>query len=141
MAEIQPIPYWSTTGFDKERRDLRRLEIWCLIFAPVIPLGVFLSIASQFVYVFSSGNPLWIHLAWMPTPPDIRLVSTMSAEAIAIIVLNVVSARKIGQRRWHKFSFVIAVIDCLFVPFGTIIGIWAIIILSRRPIRQLYQMQ
>jgi hypothetical protein len=139
MAEAQPIAYWSTTGFDKERRDLRRLEIWCLIFAPIIPFGVFAAIASQFVEIYSRGNSLRIHVARLTTPPDVRSVAIMFAETIAIIVLNIVSARKIGQKRWHKFSFIIAVIDCIFIPFGTFIGIWTIIILSRKQIRQLYR--
>ena len=41
------------------------------------------------------------------------------------------------SRRRH-FVFVVACIECIFVPFGTILGIFTIIVLSRESVKALF---
>lgn len=52
--------------------------------------------------------------------------------------LTVVSGRMISRRTHRLFSVVIAAILCAFVPFGTILGVFTIIVLSRDSVRHLY---
>jgi hypothetical protein len=40
------------------------------------------------------------------------------------------------QRR--MFSFVVACIECIFMPFGTILGVFTIIVLSRDSVKKIY---
>jgi hypothetical protein len=60
---------------------------------------------------------------------------------VVAAVLNVVSGIFLRQRRHRIFSFVIAGLDCLQIPFGTALGVFAIIVLSRDSVRQLYLSQ
>lgn len=53
-------------------------------------------------------------------------------------LLTVVSGRLISRRTNRTFSIVIAAVLCAFVPFGTILGVFTIIVLSRDSVRQLY---
>jgi hypothetical protein len=46
-----------------------------------------------------------------------------------------------AKRRGRVFSFVVAAILCLFMPFGSVLGIFTIIVLNRLSVRQLYEME
>ena len=53
-------------------------------------------------------------------------------------ICTFVSGRYLSQRRRKTFSFVVAAVLCIFMPFGTILGIFTLIILSRDSVQQLY---
>jgi len=38
----------------------------------------------------------------------------------------------------YWFSFVVACVECLFIPFGVVLGAFTIIVLSRRSVKELY---
>lgn len=56
----------------------------------------------------------------------------------AAAICTIISGRMLAQRRRRMFSFVVAAILCLFLPFGTILGVFTIIVLSRDSVRRLY---
>lgn len=49
------------------------------------------------------------------------------------------SGRFITRRTRYPYSFVVACIECVFLPFGTILGIFTIIVLSRPSVKEQYQ--
>jgi hypothetical protein len=53
----------------------------------------------------------------------------------------IISGRFLNQRRHYMFSFVVAAISCLQVPFGTLLGIFTIIVLSRQSVKAIYGRQ
>ncbi|NRA39099.1 MAG: hypothetical protein HRU15_13225 [Planctomycetes bacterium] len=57
-------------------------------------------------------------------------------QIISIMIL--LSAKYIGQRKNHSFSFVIACLSCLAMPLGTILGVFTIIVLSKESVKKLY---
>jgi hypothetical protein len=57
-------------------------------------------------------------------------------EALAVCI--VITGRFITQRRCYWFAFVTACVQCLFVPFGVILGVFTIIVLSRSSVKQLF---
>ncbi|MEM7437183.1 MAG: hypothetical protein AAF436_18655 [Myxococcota bacterium] len=48
---------------------------------------------------------------------------------------------KLRQRRWWTFCYLSGWGECLAFPFGTILGIFTIIVLSRPTVKQLFGMQ
>jgi hypothetical protein len=52
--------------------------------------------------------------------------------------LIVTTGRFISRRRHHTFCFVIACVECLFMPFGTVLGVFTILVLNRPSVRQLF---
>ena len=50
----------------------------------------------------------------------------------------VLSGKYIKHRKNYLFSFVIACIQCVFFPFGTALGIFTIVVLSKDSVKQLY---
>ncbi|HDZ61701.1 MAG TPA: hypothetical protein ENH40_00970 [Nitrospirae bacterium] len=57
-------------------------------------------------------------------------------EIFAFLVIY--SGIQIKKRKKYTFSFVIACILCMFIPFGTALGIFSIIVLSRNSVKQIY---
>lgn len=49
------------------------------------------------------------------------------------------SGRYLARRKGRMFSFIVAGFFCVFFPFGTVLGIFAIIVLSRDAVRRLYE--
>ena len=58
---------------------------------------------------------------------------------IAFGIAQILSAKFIKEKKHRIFSFVIAVINILSFPYGTILGIMTIIVLSRSSVIELYQ--
>jgi hypothetical protein len=51
---------------------------------------------------------------------------------------NILSGIFLMQRRFRMFSLVVAGLDCLQIPFGTVLGVFTLIVLLRDSVRQSY---
>ena len=43
-----------------------------------------------------------------------------------------------AMRKRYMFAFVVACIECIFMPFGTVLGVFTIIALSRESVKALF---
>lgn len=59
----------------------------------------------------------------------------------ALVACIVLAGRFIVRRRRYWFVFVTACVQCLFFPFGIILGVFTIIVLSRASVKQLFGVQ
>ena len=57
---------------------------------------------------------------------------------IAIANCILIAGRSLALRKRYSFALVIACIECLFIPFGTILGVFTIVALSRESVRALF---
>ena len=48
------------------------------------------------------------------------------------------AGRSIARRRHYSFSFVVACVECLFMPFGTVLGVFTLIVLSRESVKAVF---
>ena len=51
---------------------------------------------------------------------------------------TVISGRLIAKRKRRMFSFVLGAILCVFMPFGTVLGVFTIIVLNKDSVKELY---
>jgi hypothetical protein len=56
----------------------------------------------------------------------------------AISICIIISGRFLAKRKRYLYSFILGCIECIFVPFGTVLGIFTIIVLSRDSVKELY---
>ena len=56
--------------------------------------------------------------------------------AMAICIL--IAGRSLARQRRYWFAFVVACVECVFIPFGTILGVFTIIVLSRESVKALF---
>ena len=66
------------------------------------------------------------------------LGSLLFLMGIAMAICILIAGRSLALRKRYSFAFVMACIECLFIPFGTILGVFTIIVLSRESVRRLF---
>jgi hypothetical protein len=59
----------------------------------------------------------------------------------AFAALIFVAGRSLAARKRHVFCIVIAAICCAFFPFGTALGVFTILVLSRPAVKAMFQQQ
>jgi len=64
------------------------------------------------------------------------LVLFVTGIAIAIFIL--IAGRCLSRRRCYSFALVMACVECLFIPFGTILCVFTIIVLLRESVKALF---
>ena len=52
-----------------------------------------------------------------------------------VAILNVIAGRSCSRHRRRLFIFAIAIVNCLFFPFGTTLGVFTLIVLLRDSVR------
>jgi hypothetical protein len=57
---------------------------------------------------------------------------------IVMAILILITGRSLALRKHYSFALVMACIECLFVPIGTILGVFTIVVLSRESVRELF---
>jgi hypothetical protein len=57
---------------------------------------------------------------------------------IAMAICILIAGRSLALRKRYLFILVMACIECLFIPFGTILGVFTIVVLSRESVKALF---
>ena len=57
---------------------------------------------------------------------------------VAMAICILIAGRCLSRRKCYSFALVMACIECLFVPFGTILGVFTIVALSRESVKGLF---
>ena len=57
---------------------------------------------------------------------------------IAIAICILIAGRSLAKHARYWFAFTMACIECIFIPFGTILGVFTIIVLSRESVKALF---
>jgi hypothetical protein len=52
--------------------------------------------------------------------------------------LTLIAGRCIARRKHYTFCFVMACVECLSVPFGTVLGVFTILVLNRQSAKDLF---
>ncbi len=76
-------------------------------------------------------------------PAAVGLLFTLVAGTViltgwAFAICIVLAGRYISQRKNHMFCMVMAGIECMFTPFGTVLGVFTIITLIRPSVKELF---
>jgi hypothetical protein len=66
----------------------------------------------------------------------IALVLITAGWTLAICII--VSGKRIARRRNYMFCFVVACISCTLMPYGTVLGVFTIIVLMRPAVKELF---
>jgi hypothetical protein len=57
---------------------------------------------------------------------------------IAMAICILIAGRSLAHCKHYSFALLMACIECLFVPFGTILGVFTIVVLSHESVRGLF---
>lgn len=58
---------------------------------------------------------------------------------MSLAVLFLMVARRLRQRRGYMFCVIASAVSCLSIPFGTALGVFSLIVLTKAPIKDLFE--
>lgn len=139
---------------DQRKKDvdqLRLLSIFSYVSAGLAGLGIGFIVLHYNVMRTVAGNPGFFRgMPNQPGPDPAIMVQQMFGAfrwfyvvlglwGVAMAILNVVSGYCLGRHRQRMFSMVVAGLNCLRLPLGTVLGVFTLMILTRDSVRQLYE--
>jgi predicted membrane channel-forming protein YqfA (hemolysin III family) len=130
---------------NQDAEHLRLLSIFHYVVAGVAALCSFFPLlytAMGFVFITLSHRPP-TNPAQQPPPPALGWAFVVLG--IFLLLLGAIFAivvafagRSLSRRNHYWFAFVVACVECIFVPVGTILGVFTIIVLSRESVKTLF---
>ncbi len=132
---------------NQDAEHLRLLAIFHYIVAGLAALFSFFpllytAMGAIFIFVARHGTPK----PGEELPPEFLgwifavIGSLLFLLGIAIAICILIAGRSLAEHRHYWFAFAIACVECLFIPFGTILGVFTIIVLSRDSVKTLFAM-
>jgi succinate dehydrogenase/fumarate reductase cytochrome b subunit len=131
---------------NQDSEHLRLLSIFHYIVGGLAVLFSFFpllytAMGSFFIY----SQP---HIAYKPgqePPPDfigwlvvgMGLLFFLIGLTVSICIIR--TGRALAKRQRYWFAFIVACIECTFMPFGTVLGVFTISVLSRESVKQLFE--
>ena len=100
-----------------------------------VGLGLFVATNPQ-IAQWRNAPPPWFTGLFGAVFAGIGGLFFLSFEAVA--VLTFLAGRFLSTRRHYTFCFVIAALDCIYLPFGTALGVFTILVLLRPSVKQLF---
>ena len=134
----------------QQRRDaehVRLLSIFHFVFAGLALFGIGFLCLHYFIMHSVFSNPDMWKSPTQPMPPQaffdvfVWVCAFMGVLLLAGLVVNVLSGLFLWRRQHRVFSLVIGGLNCLQIPFGTALGVFTILVLSRDSVRELYSGQ
>ena len=55
-----------------------------------------------------------------------------------LAVCMIIAGRCLAKRKRYMFCLVIAAVSCIFMPFGTVLGVFTIVVLMRPSVKELF---
>jgi hypothetical protein len=141
MSDLPPI------SRDQRKIDtdhLKLLSVFHFVGAGLALLGMlFLLVHFAIFHAFFANPKMWQDQKQGPPPAELFAIVKwfyllFGVWFLASMVLNVISGFCLCARKYRTFSLVVAAINCLHIPLGTILGIFTIIVLIRSSVRELY---
>jgi hypothetical protein len=139
----------ATIRPDPTATDLEHLKLLAIFHYIVGGLMMFFACFFIFHLVFGLVmvfNPDAFHGSkGQPSPPPVWLgIVFAMMGGIGLLGgwtvggLMIYSGRCLSKQRRRIFSLVMAALACMFMPFGTLLGVFTIIVLQRDSVRRLY---
>jgi hypothetical protein len=92
---------------------------------------------------FMTGSPGSFHGSGGPPPRAVGFI-LMVMGSLAVLVgwtiaaLIIFAGRSLARRKNYLFCMIVAGISCLFMPFGTVLGIFTMLVLQRPSVKEMF---
>ncbi len=126
---------------NKDFEHLKWLSISFYVFAAMTALFACFPFIHLFIGIamvtgkFDQGdNPPPAFFGWF----FIGIASIFIVSGFALAICNLLAGKYLKQQTKYTFCFVVAVINCMFAPLGTVLGIFTIMVLLRDSVKTLF---
>lgn len=130
----------------KDAEHLRLLSIFHFVNASFCLLGLIGILAHGLMMGLVFSNAFKAPRAGQQMPPHFFTVFigfyVIAANLLAVqLIFNVLSGLSLRRRKRRTFSMIVAAINCLQMPLGTMLGVFTIVVLMRDSVKALYEQQ
>ena len=125
---------------DNDQQHLRLLSVFHYVLAGITGfIGLFPIIHISLGIAMLSGAMD----AGQPPPKFIGMIFVGAGLAVmagmwTLAVLALLAGRRLAQRRSYTFCFVVACIECILMPYGTVLGVFSVLVLSLASVKRLF---
>ena len=127
-----------------DAEHVRLLAIFHFVSAAFSLLGVLFSSLYFVLFQVIFSNPQIFEQSQQGAPPAEMMAIFRWFTGVFVVwflvscVGNLLSGFFLRARRHRTFSMVVAAINCLHIPLGTILGVFTLVVLGRESVRKLY---
>lgn len=129
---------------DRDTEQLNLLAIFHYVVGGLAVLFSFFPLLYSVIggfLIYAAQNPSTN--SQEPPPPFlgwlfIVLGAFLFLAGVTTAICILMAGRCLSRRKSYSFALVIACIECLFVPFGTVLGVFTIVALSRESVKTLF---
>ena len=127
----------------QDTEQLRLLSIFHYVVAgilalfsmfPILHLAMGIAIVAGAFDDVDSGNPPPEFFGWML----IVFTAVFILCGLAMATCIAIAGRRLRCNRSYTYCLIIAGIECIFIPFGTVLGVFTIIVLMRPTVKELF---
>ena len=133
----------------RDEEHLKLLVIFNIIYGVLKTIfTLLLSLYMFFVYILLRDPKFYSEYHNMENAnlPNAEIMNIIMIIVTAIVVLGfligiatLISAQLMKRRKFRGFSIAVACLNCISFPFGTLLGIFTLIVLFRDSVKKLYQ--
>ena len=148
MADSRPGTSWRSrrgteATLNEDREQLHRLSIFHFIVAGLTALFSLLPLFHLLLGWTMIARGLDSEGQRDPFAPVIGWLFVFFASGAIVLGLAfaaclAIAGRNLVRRRGYTFCLVVAAISCLFVPFGTVLGVFTLVVLLRPSVKALF---
>lgn len=123
---------------------LQLLAIFHFIGAGLAVVGMlFLFAHYSFMHHFLDNPKMWEGQRGQPPPAQFFAIFKwfyvfFGLWLVVSLVLNLLSGFFLQAKKHRTFSLIVAGVNCIHIPLGTVLGVFTIIVLLRSSVRELY---
>jgi hypothetical protein len=124
---------------------LRLLAIFHFVLAGFAIVGLGFLFLHYFMMHTLMANPeIWKNQKGTPPPQQFFAIFKwfylfFGVVLVVAMIANLLSGLFIQRKKCRVFSLIVAGIDCLQIPFGTVLGVFTLIVLLRDSVRETYE--
>jgi hypothetical protein len=123
---------------------LKLLSIFHYVFGGVGALFASIPIIYVIIGMLAFFIPGPIHFESESLPAFIGLLFIIFGASLIVLgwtlsACIIIAGRYLARKRHYMFCIVVAALECMCMPFGTVLGVFTIIVLSRPAVRELFE--
>lgn len=117
-----------------DRDHLKILSICFYVYGGLQCLGFLFGVAVYAVVVIGAGSG-WIRMSDVETGVFMAVGGCVSCLSLVAVVLHFMAAGALKRRQRFVLIMVAAVLACLNLPLGTVLGVFTIVVLMRPTVK------
>jgi hypothetical protein len=137
-------PFISDDQRRRDRDHIKLLAVFHFVLSGLVAMvmaGLF--VHYFFMHYFFSRPELWKGNNGVAPPKGffeifIWFYIVMGTLLAIAFVANILSGIFLLKRKFRMFSLVVAGLDCVQIPFGTVLGVFTLVVLLRDSVRESY---